>query len=291
LTDHTKPLISIVICVRNGESSIGCCIQGILKQRFDDYELILIDDASTDKTASIIKRFQDSRIKYYKNPQWYGISKSRNEGLKKATGCYIFYTDADCTIEDDWIQEGLNSLRQPKCVGVEGKIVYVSKNYQPTYSDHVMENLYGGNFMTGNAAYRVDILRSVGGFNEKLTYLEDREVAFKIMKFGKILFNPNMIVYHPKVVLTPKRYIKSAAYTKNRIYLKRFGDKKCFLGPIIFPGNLLKILFPPAILASLFFNKFKTSDDYRLLPLAYVFAVSERLNVWLEGARERVFVI
>lgn len=290
---EVNPSVSVVIIVKNGDKHIANCLTSIVNQTFKDFEVVVIDDFSKDNTKHIIRKFDDKRIKYFKNEKWLGISKSRNRGVEKAAGEYIFFTDSDCTVSKTWIEQGLKFLKDPNCVGVEGRIYYVSENYEPTFSDHVMENRCGGHFMTGNMAYKKRIIESIGGFDERLTYLEDRDIALRIMKHGKICFNPKMIVYHPKVTLTPKEYIKTAARIKNRVRIfKKFGDQRDFLlWRIFFPINLVKIFFPPLVFSSLFFEKFRTSSDFKLLPFMYVYAICQRLQLWKECARERVFLI
>jgi GT2 family glycosyltransferase len=263
-----------------------------LDQTPSDFEIVIIDDMSSDNTKNIIEKFDDKRIRYFKNQKWLGISKSRNRGLEYAEGEYIFFTDGDCWVSKNWIKEGLKYLKDPNCIGVEGKICYVSEDYEPTFSDRVMENRYGGHFMTGNMAYKKRVIETVGGFDERFTSLEDRDIALRIMKHGKICFNPKMIAYHPQVILTPKRLVESAARVRNRVLLfKKFGEKGFLLWRILFPFNLVKILFPPLIFSSLFFKRFKNSGDFKLLPFAYVYAICERLQLWRECAKERVFLI
>jgi glycosyltransferase involved in cell wall biosynthesis len=292
MVKETKPTVSVVMCARNAEMCIGSCVKSILNQSFRDFEIIVVDDASNDKTANLIRGFDDQRIRYFRNEEWFGIARSRNRGLIHATGKYIFFTDADCVVAKNWIEEGLKYLEDSDCVGVEGKIFYVSEHYTPTFSDHVMENRNGDNFMTGNVAYKKSAVKNVGGFDERIFYLCDRDLALRITKQGKIRFNKDMIVYHPRVILSPERLIKSAAIIENRVCIfKRFGEKKQISWRVVNPFNLAKILFPPLIFVSLFFNKFKTEDDFKLLPYTYVYAVFERLHVWKTCARERVFLI
>jgi glycosyltransferase involved in cell wall biosynthesis len=286
------PLVSVVMCIRNVETSINACIKSILQQTFEDFEIVIVDDLSTDSTKKIIEELNNRRIKYFRNQKWLGISKSRNFGVRQATGDYIFFTDGDCIVSRNWIAEGLRFFKLRDCVGVEGRIYYVSKDFEPTFSDCILENRNGGNFMTGNMAYRKEVIKKVGGFDEKLDYLEDRDIALRILKYGKILFNPAMIVYHPRVVLTPKRYLKVATRSRNRIYLfRKSGEKKFFLGPILFPIDLLKILFPPLVFSSLLVKKFRTSDDYRLIPYIYFYNILERLAIWEECAKTKIFLI
>ena len=278
--------------VKNVSATIVDCLHAILNQSFRDFEIIIIDDFSTDDTKELIQKLNDERIKYFKNEKWLGISKSRNKGIQKAVGENVFFTDGDCRVTANWIATGLKSLNDSNCVGVEGRIYYVSKDYKPTFSDHVMENRCGGNFMTGNMAYKKAAIEKVGGFDEKLTYLEDRDIAFRVSKYGKICFNPEMIVYHPKVIMTPKRLIESAINIKNRVHFyKKHRGKEFLFWRIVYPRNIVRLLYPPLIFFSLFFGKFKTSEDFRILPFVYIFLIFQRFYLWKECAKEKVLLI
>jgi len=287
-----NPDVSVVMCARNAEKYVGNCIGSILNQTFQNFEIVLVDDMSSDNTANIVTKFNDKRIRLIRNDEWLKIAESRNKGLKYAKGKYIFFTDADCTVSPNWIEEGLKYLEHKDCIGVEGRIIYVSEDYEPTFSDHVMENTSGGQFMTGNEAYTKDVVLAVRGFDDKMSRLADRDFGLTAMKYGKICFNPNMIVYHPRVTMTPTALIKSAANIAGRVFLfKKFGERKFMLWRIVFPSSLAKVLFPPLTFSSLFFRRFKTSDDFKLLPYTYVFVILERLRLWRTSAMERVFLI
>lgn len=287
-----KATASVLLCVRNVEQYIGDCIRSILDQTFTDFEVVVIDEYdSNDKTENLIKNFKDKRIRYFRNYKFLGISKSRNLGVKYSRGDYIFFTDGDCVVSNDWIEQGLKFLKDPDFAGVEGKSYYVSKDYIPTFSDHTYEGKRGG-FMTNNVAYKKSIIESIGGFDERYSCHEDRDIGLRILRVGEIGFNPNMIVYVQQETLTPSDLIIRANATRNRVYLfKRFRDKELLLWRIVDPWSLAKIICPPLIFASLFFNNFKTLDDYKLLPFTYAKAVLERLQLWKECAKERVFLI
>ena len=284
--------VSVVMCVRNVEKYIDSCLESILNQTFTDFEIIIIDDMSDDNTNSIIEKLNDKRIKCFRNDKWLGISPSRNRGVKLAKGEYLFFTDGDCVVLKNWIEEGLKYFENPEVVGVEGKIIYVSKDYKPTFSDGVQENRNGGNFMTGNIAYRKKIVEMVGGFDESLTYLEDRDLGLKIIEHGKICFASDMVVIHPRVILTPQKFVKAAANNVNRVYIfKKSGIKEFIAWRIYCPINLAKILFPPLIFSSLLTKRFRNSDDFKLLPYWYIYVIFERIQLWKTIISERVFLI
>jgi glycosyltransferase involved in cell wall biosynthesis len=285
--------VTVVICVRNGENYLDKCIESLLNQTYTDFTLVVIDDASSDNTEKLIEKFGDKRIKNFKNESHLGIAKSRNRGIASSHGEYIFFTDDDCIVSKNWIEQGLKYLKDPNYVGVEGKIVYVSEDYEPSFSDHVCENYYGGQFTTGNMAYKRRVIESVRGFDERYSYYEDRSLGLRVLKHGKIRFNPNMIVYVQQEMLTPKKLIERASHVKGKVLLFKEFREKNGLWRIVYPLNLAKALFPPLVFATLLFSfsKFRKLDDFKLLPFVYVYVIYERLQLWKECAKQRVFLI
>jgi glycosyltransferase involved in cell wall biosynthesis len=289
---NVKLLVSIVVPVKNGEKCVANCIESILNQTFENFELIMVDDASSDRTGEIINGFKDTRIKYIRNKEWRGIAGSRNAGIKLSGGKYVFFTDADCATNKNWIEEGLRCFKKGY-VGVEGKIVYVSENYQRTYSDYIMENRYGGKFMTGNAAYKRDIILAIGGLNESLTYFSDRALGLEVSKnYGKICFNKSMVVIHPWVQMTPKKVLKTVSSIEDRIFLfRRFGDRELLSWRIMDIRRFAMFLCPELIFASFLFNSYKKKADFGLLPFTFIVAIVERIHIWKASVKNRVFII
>lgn len=284
--------VSVLITVRNVEQYIFHCLTSLLNQTFNDFEIIVVDDVSDDETKEIIERFSDERIRYFRNKSWLGLSQSRNECLKHANGDYVFFTDGDCVVYKNWIEEGLKYLEATDCVGVEGKTYYVSKDYNPTRSDDIVENKKGGQFMTCNIAYKKNTLQNIGGFDQRFTYLEDRDLAFRALRRGKIPFNPQMMVNHQKKTFRPKQFVRAGKILRNRVLLyKKYRDKVCFIWRIAYPNDLLALMFPPLIFASFFGNAYKSKADYALFPFIYVRLIYERLNFWDMCVRERIFLI
>ena len=91
-----SPKISIVMPMFNSEKFIRMCVESILNQTFKDFELIIVDDKSSDSSLEQIPN--DSRLKIIKNEENLGVAKSRNIGLKSAAGKYIYFVDADDAI-------------------------------------------------------------------------------------------------------------------------------------------------------------------------------------------------
>jgi GT2 family glycosyltransferase len=287
---RTNVTVAIPIC--RCETYIRQCIESLLTQDFRDFEITVVEDPPFDRSESIIKAFEDERITYVRNRTRLGISGSRNKCIELANGEYIFWTDGDCTVSHDWIKRGLETLHALDCVGVEGRTYYVSEEYEPTFSDGVIENKNGGQFMTCNIAYKKSVLQEIGGFDDSYSYLEDRDLAVKAMKHGKIYFNPNMVAYHQKITLRPARFVKTGERLKNRVFLyKKSKERKFILWRIVFPFNLISLIFPPLVFVSLFRNKYRTKEDFALFPFIYIRLIYERLSLWNTCAKERVFLI
>ncbi|MEH7129309.1 glycosyltransferase family 2 protein, partial [Neobacillus drentensis] len=116
-----KPKISIIVPVYNVEKYIRRCLDSILAQTFSDFELLLIDDGSTDNSGTICDSYakQDSRIKviHMKNG---GVSNARNKGISLAHGDYVMFCDSDDYVENNWccqLYEAINHNRKtlPVC--------------------------------------------------------------------------------------------------------------------------------------------------------------------------------
>ena len=89
-------MISVIVLVYNDQEYVKTAVLSILNQTYKDFELIIINDHSTDKSLEIVKEFKDKRIKVYSNTKNLGISESRNRGIKMSNGEHIFFTDSDC---------------------------------------------------------------------------------------------------------------------------------------------------------------------------------------------------
>lgn len=103
--------ISIIVPIYNSEKYISKCIDSILNQEYKDFELLLINDGSTDNTSNIINSYEDERIKIY-NQENKGTGSARNLGLKYATGKYIVFIDSDDSITNDYLKIMLELLEK-----------------------------------------------------------------------------------------------------------------------------------------------------------------------------------
>ena len=120
------PKISIVLPVYNGELFLKDCIDSLLLQTFTDFELLIINDGSTDETENIISRYNDPRIRYIKNKINYGLIYSLNLGINISRGVYIARMDADDIALPGRLMEQNNFLdTHPGCGVVAGCVSFI----------------------------------------------------------------------------------------------------------------------------------------------------------------------
>ncbi|MHC5373445.1 glycosyltransferase family 2 protein [Enterococcus sp. LJL120] len=120
-----QPALSVIVPVYNAEKFIDQCVSSILNNSFSDFELILIDDGSTDNSLKLLKKVHDSRIIILHHEN-HGVSYTRNRGIEVANGEYLVFIDSDDFIDLDYL-ETLYSSVQNFDVGISG-IKYVNRD-------------------------------------------------------------------------------------------------------------------------------------------------------------------
>jgi len=97
-------LASIIVPVYNRENFIKACLDSILNQTMEDYEIIVIDDGSTDGTRKVLEGITDAKVKILYNPTNKGLSYSRNRGVREAKGELVAFIDSDCIADERWLE-------------------------------------------------------------------------------------------------------------------------------------------------------------------------------------------
>jgi len=195
------PLISIVIPAYNEEAEIGKCLDSLLKQELDksEFEVIMVDNASTDKTAEIIKKYP---FKYVYEAQK-SVVIARQTGADLARGRIIVSADADTIYPANWLpQIKKDFTKNPGLVAVVGWIYYRGTS---TFFNLVAALGQEFNFFlsrhfakfplvfAANFAFRRKALRTIGGYPAHLPELGDQQYLLKrFLKLGKVLVNPQV---------------------------------------------------------------------------------------------------
>ena len=206
----SNPTVSVIIPTYNRAHLIGRAIQSVLYQTYQDFEIIVVDDASTDNTEEVVSNFDDERIRYIRLKENSGTSAApRNTAIRIARGEYIAFQDSD----DEWLPEKLEKQMrlfeiQPLEVGVVyagfWKILGHRKIYIPSpgitrKEGNIHDSLLAQNFVAAPAAVvRKECFRKVGGFDEELPTLMDWELWIRISRCYQFqcVDEPLMISYY-----------------------------------------------------------------------------------------------
>lgn len=175
-------LVSVIMPVYNGEATILKAIESVLDQTYRDYELIIIDDGSTDNTGDICKKIIDKRMKYV-HVSNYGVSRARNYGLNLANGEYIVFIDSDDLYDKRYIELMVEKANDGYDLVVCGykncgisKKTYIPNNTECTDKlDFIcsLQRLFLFN-QVWNKIYRADIIKENRlKFNDNLSIAED----------------------------------------------------------------------------------------------------------------------
>ncbi len=184
------PKVSVLMPAYNAERYIGEAIQSILDQTMQDFELIIVDDGSTDGTWGMIQEraSRDGRIRVYKNDCNLGVSKTRNKLLALAEGAYVAWQDADDISSVDRLKKQRDFMEAHPEVGICGGFL---EFFYPDGSTHVRsyapddavlrDNIFRYSPVSqGVAMVRASIFRSIGDFDERLPQAEDLDLSCRL---------------------------------------------------------------------------------------------------------------
>lgn len=198
------PRVSVVICARDAEQTLQECLESLDELRYPDFEVIVIDDGSSDRTRAIAEAFPRFRLLSHDNR---GLSAARNEGIELATGEIVAFTDADCAVDPDWLTFLVQRLLAEDIAGVGGpnlppredafvpEVVALCPG-GPTHvllTDREAEHVPGCNM----AFWREALLR-VGKFDPVFRAAgDDVDVCWRLQNAGeRIGFAPAALVWH-----------------------------------------------------------------------------------------------
>ncbi|MET0144769.1 MAG: glycosyltransferase family A protein [Ilumatobacteraceae bacterium] len=200
-----SPEVSVVVCTRDRGSEIVGTIDSVLANDFAEFELIVIDQSTSDATSEAVEPFlSDERIRYIRTQET-GVSRSRNRSLSEARCEFVLNTDDDCVVAPDWIAVNVRALAAaPNAAIVFGDViapdVQASEFYTPeskATSDFVVRSIWswkstdGANVGIGaSMAMRKSMLTAIGGFDtclgpgSELKNAEDTDISLRAVLAG-----------------------------------------------------------------------------------------------------------
>lgn len=175
-----NPLVSVLMTAYNRETYIAEAIESVLNQDYDNFELIIVDDCSNDKTVDIVSSFKknDKRIKLYINNENIGQFANRNYSASLAEGEIFLFVDSDDTIKFDTIKYLLNSFNENQ--DADFAIIYTENDLHDGHIlkpfESIPKHFLVKSFLhigPGGSAIRRDYFKKIGGFELKYGHLGD----------------------------------------------------------------------------------------------------------------------
>lgn len=199
------PVFSVLMPVFNTETFVDEAIRSVLDQTFSDFELLILDDGSTDGSWDRIVRYLkiDSRVSCIRNDHR-GLASVRNEGVQRARGHLVAFLDSDDYAEPTRLQLQADYLNHDEtCVALGGQLLYMDVDGDPLYiSDLPLEHeaIYSqlmagkaGAITQGSAAIRKEGIRAIGGYREKFRIAEDVDLFLRLGEIGRLVNLPQVV--------------------------------------------------------------------------------------------------
>jgi GT2 family glycosyltransferase len=214
---ESPPRVSVVVCTYNGGRTLDQCLRSLVALDYPAYEIIVVDDGSTDDTAAILERFPEIRAIRHANR---GLSVARNVGLHAATGAIVAYTDSDCYADPDWLTHLVHQLQRNGAAAVGGPNLTPEDGWlsacvaaAPGQPTHVLESDQEAEHIPGcNMAFRREILESINGFDPQYRKAgDDVDICWRLQQAGYwITFAPGAFVWHHRRQ-NPHAYLRQQA--------------------------------------------------------------------------------
>ncbi len=199
--------VSVIIAVYNGAELLDQCLESLSKSTYGDYEVIVVDDGSTDRSDEIAERHECNVVRLEENV---GPAKARNVGVRNAIGDILFFTDHDVQVQSDTIKLAVDVLRSvdpPDAVIGNYSLGVATTGYFSSYKNilhhytHLTANRETSVFFTACGAMRRDVFDAVGGFDERIrtTAAEDIKLGYDLIRRRyRIALDDRIVVAHMK---------------------------------------------------------------------------------------------
>ena len=241
------PRFSVIIPVYNKGKQLSKTIESVLEQCFSDFEIIIINDGSTDASESIIKSFKDSRIHYIEQENQ-GVSVARNTGIKAANADYIALLDADDLWKEDYLEKIdalIDGYPKQHVFAAVCTIESIGKMYKPTYSianlspdkSYVVSyftSSYINTILTSSSTVvHKDVFETIGYYNPTLRSGEDTDLWIRLgLAYTVVFLNTPLATYRFEVTSlsnSPKQVKKALDLDCYEKYISSHKGLKKFL--------------------------------------------------------------
>ena len=199
--------VTVLMPVYNADRYLGSAIESILRQTFKEFEFLIINDASTDRSGKIMGSFSDNRIRVVENETNLGLAQTLNRGIQLAKGEFIARQDADDLSHPERLERQVAFLRAHPgtgLVGTQALIIDESGRYKRILRhrphDHVAikwDLLFDNSFVHTSVMFRNKIVRdTLGGYDPSYVACEDYELWFRVAEVCHVANLPSSLVLH-----------------------------------------------------------------------------------------------
>lgn len=220
----SNPTISIIVPTRNRGDLLRTCLLSLAAQDIDPhrYEIFVCSDGSTEDLLPVVEEFQPGPpvVRLLSQPAR-GPASARNMGFRTSKAPVYICLDSDMTCKQDFVRRLFEALQShSEWVAAEGHVVPVDGTSSPLWDAPTSQ---GGNFMCGATAYRAQVLRQVGGFDESFTLPanEDFEMGIRLSAIGTFGYVPEAVAYHPRRRVTFATFWKWRSFWRFTVIIAR----------------------------------------------------------------------
>jgi glycosyltransferase involved in cell wall biosynthesis len=257
-----QPRVSVVVCSYNGAATLRECLDSLMRLEYPDFEVILVDDGSTDDTRAIANDYPQV---FYHHQANHGLSVARNEGARLASGEIIAYTDSDCVADEHWLMYLVQAMQDQNVEAIGGpNVTPVSDGWvakciaaSPGNPSHVMLDDQHAEHVPGcNLAIRRNTLLGMGGFDPQFRQAgDDVDICWRLLDADLAIgYAPGAMVWHHRratvsaFIKQQKGYGRSEAmvHFKHPQRCSSFG-RSCWRGIIYGDGAVGLPLMPETI--------------------------------------------
>ncbi len=292
--------VSVIMSVYNGSKHLRNAIDSIISQSFRDFELIIVNDASTDKTGQILAKYteKDRRIILVHNDINIGLTKSLNKALKLTKGEYIARMDADDIALPTRFEKQVKYLDKNPQLGLLGtRYVQIDMKGNdvkeipvPLGRENIMKHflLYGSAFCHSSTMFRKSYAGKVGFYDKSMQFSQDYDLGIKLSDICEVDNHPEILQkwrYNSKTGISVKKKTEQRQYSTAR--RKRYIENRLEGGLISYPDLIKLVRTNPdnELIVSVFFNEYdklkKLTDEDRLSYLQLQYLHSKLKWQWL----------
>jgi glycosyltransferase involved in cell wall biosynthesis len=163
---ENKVKASTIVVTHNRASILIHCIEKLLKQSIRDYEVIVIDDGSTDSTQDLMKKIKDKHFRYFRNEEKKGQPHARNRGIKNSKGDIIIFVDSDVLVDKNFIRDHINLHKRKDSLIVQGMVRHIRKIKDYAKVNWMIDGFCLSGLITQNVSVKKKHLLQAGGFDE-----------------------------------------------------------------------------------------------------------------------------